>query len=72
LPPFFWPFSWWINIHMKKILIQYLWLFSITLLLLIGGIAFHKISLSEQDIITKEWIEIDKELQKERIKNDNN
>ena len=56
---------------MKKILIQYLWLFSITLLL-IGGIAFHKISLSEQDIITKEWIEIDKELQKKRIKNDNN
>ena len=57
---------------MKKILIQYLWLFSITLLLLIGVIAFHKIRLSEQDIITKEWIEIDKELQKERIKNDNN
>ena len=57
---------------MKKILIQYLWLFSITLLLLIGGIAFHKINLSEQDIITKEWIEIDKDLQKERIKNDNN
>ena len=57
---------------MKKILIQYLWLFSITLLLLIVGIAFHKISLSEQDIITKEWIEIDKELQKKRIKNDNN
>jgi hypothetical protein len=63
----------WINIHMKKILVQYLWLFSITLILLVSfigiqGCTFTHIS-SEEKQIQKEWEAIDKEREKQNDSN---
>lgn len=65
----------WINIHMKKILVQYLWLFSITLILLVSFIGIQGCSFTyeEEKAFEKEWQELDKELEKIKEKqNDSN
>jgi len=57
---------------MKKILIQYLWLFLITLFLLVAGLTIQSFNhiWDENKKFEKEWEEVDKQLEKE--KNDSN
>jgi hypothetical protein len=57
---------------MKKILIQYLWLFLITLFLLVTGLTIQSFNhiWDENKKFEKEWEEVDKQLEKE--KNDSN
>jgi DNA primase large subunit len=57
---------------MKKILIQYLWLFLITLFLLVAGLTIQNFEhlWDENKKFQKEWEEVDKQLEKE--KNDSN
>jgi len=57
---------------MKKILIQYLWLFLITLFLLVAGLTIQNFDhlWDENKKFQKEWEEVDKQLEKE--KNDSN
>jgi len=57
---------------MKKILIQYLWLFLITLFLLVAGLTIQNFEhlWDENKKFEKEWEEVDKQLEKE--KNDSN
>jgi len=57
---------------MKKILIQYLWLFLITLFLLVAGLTIQSLDYiwDEDKKFQKEWEEVDKQLEKE--KNDSN
>jgi len=61
----------WINSSsMKKMLIQYLWLFAIAVVLAGAAVLITGCTLSEQDQITRDFEKIDKQLEKE--KNDSN
>ena len=60
----------WINSSMKKMLIQYLWLFAIAVVLASAAVLITGCTLSEHDKMTKEFDKIDKQIEKE--KNDSN